>query len=406
MKLLTPRLENLPPYVFGQVNQLKRAVLEKGLDLIDLAMGNPDGAVPRIISLALQDAIVQPDMHRYGDPKGILGLRQALQRWYMRRFGVQLCPETEIITTLGSKEGLAHLAMALCEKGDTVLAPTPTYPVHQYGFMLAGANLVRVPITSSASDFIIHIKQYLASNAPKPKVMMLNFPANPTGVCANYDELKEIVDLALHYQIWLIQDFAYADLSFDKPTHSILSIPQAKKIAVEAYSLSKSYNIPGYRIGFISGNADIIAALAKIKSYTDYGHYMPLQYAGIAALDNGDDAVLEIKKIYQQRRDSLCQALNKMGWQVNKPEASMFVWAKIPDFMPYQNSFELTKYLIENAHVAVSPGICFGEGGEGYVRLSLVANENRLIEAVNRIQKTLKSQNTAKSLLDKAKDHF
>lgn len=389
MKLLTPRLDNLPPYVFGQVNQLKKIALDKGADLIDLAMGNPDGEVPRIISLALQDAIGQPDMHRYGDPKGILGLRQALQRWYIRRFNVQLCAEKEIITTLGSKEGLAHLAMALCEKGDTVLAPTPTYPVHQYGFMLAGANVVRLPIASNASDYIVQIKQYLSSSAPKPKVMMLNFPANPTGVCASYDELKEIVELALHYQIWVIQDFAYADLSFNKPTYSILSITNAKKIAVEAYSLSKSYNIPGYRIGFISGNADIIAALAKIKSYTDYGHYMPLQYAGIAALDNGDEAVLGIKKVYQQRRDSLCQALNKMGWQVNKPEASMFVWAKIPSFMPFNTSFELTKYLIEQAHVAVSPGICFGEGGEGYVRFSLVANDNRLIEAVNRFQNIL-----------------
>lgn len=392
MKLLTPRLDHLPPYVFGQVNQLKKAVLDQGADLIDLAMGNPDGAVPRIISLALQDAVGQPEMHRYGDPKGILGLRQALQRWYVRRFGVQLCPEKEIITTLGSKEGLAHLAMALCEKGDTVLVPTPTYPVHQYGFMLAGANVVRMPIVSSTSDYIFQLKQYLSSNAPKPKVMMLNFPANPTGVCASYDELKDIVDLALHYHIWVIQDFAYADLSFDKPTHSILSIPQAKEIAVEAYSLSKSYNIPGYRIGFISGNADIIAALAKIKSYTDYGHYMPLQYAGIAALDNGDEAVLEIKRTYQQRRDSLCQALNKMGWQVNKPEASMFVWAKIPDFMPFQKSFELTQYFIEQAHVAVSPGICFGEGGEGYVRFSLVANEDRLVEAVHRIEKVLRRQ--------------
>ncbi len=391
MKLLTPRLENLPPYVFGQVNQLKKAVVDKGADLIDLAMGNPDGPVPRIISLALQDAAGLPDMHRYGDPKGILGLRQALQRWYLRRFNVQLCPEKEIITTLGSKEGLAHLAMALCEKGDTVLAPTPTYPVHQYGFMLAGANVARIPITSNVSDYIVKMKQYLSSTAPKPKVMMLNFPANPTGVCASDYELKEIVDIALHYQIWLIQDFAYADLSFNKPTHSILSIPQAKKIAVEAYSLSKSYNIPGYRIGFISGNADIVAALTKIKSYTDYGHYMPLQYAGIAALDHGDDAVLEIKQVYQQRRDSLCQALNKMGWQVNKPEASMFVWAKIPSFMPFQTSFELTQYFIEKAHVAVSPGICFGEGGEGYVRFSLVANEDRLIEAVNRLQNILSS---------------
>ncbi len=392
MKLITPRLENLPPYVFGQVNQLKKSVLDKGADLIDLAMGNPDGEVPRMIALALQEAVGQTGMHRYGDPKGILGLREALHRWYIRRFGVELCPEKEILTTLGSKEGLAHLAFALCDKGDTVLVPTPSYPVHQYGFMLAGANVVTLPILPDVKSFISALKNYLNSSKPKPKVILINFPANPTALCASYDELSEIVALALHYQIYLIHDFAYADLSFDHPTYSILSIPNAKKVAVEAYSLSKSYNIPGYRVGFISGNADIIAALTKIKSYTDYGHYMPLQVAGIVALDKGDDAVLSIKQTYQQRRDTLCAALNQMGWQVSVPEATMFIWAKIPHFMPCEHSFDLTKYLIENAHVAVSPGVCFGEEGEGYVRFSLVGEESRLVAAVNRIAKVVQTQ--------------
>jgi alanine-synthesizing transaminase len=390
--LITPRLENLPPYVFGQVNQLKKTVIDKGADLIDLAMGNPDGEVPRIIALALQDAVSQPGMHRYGEPKGILGLRQALQRWYERRFNVLLSPETEILTTLGSKEGLAHLALALCDKGDTVLVPTPSYPVHHYGFRLAGANVVGLPVLPNTKAFISELKNYLNSDKTKPKVLLINFPANPTAVCATYDELCEIVNIALEYKIWLIQDFAYADLSFDKPTYSVLSIPNAKKIAVEAYSLSKSYNIPGYRIGFISGNADMIASLTKIKSYTDYGHYMPLQSAGIVALDHCDDDVLWIKKIYQKRRDVLCAALNKMGWKVSAPEATMFVWAKIPEFMPYHSSFDLTKFLIEQAHVAVSPGICFGDGGEGYVRFSLVADEDRLELAVKRIAEVLQGQ--------------
>ena len=384
-----PRVNKLPPYIFNEIQELKMEARRNGEDIIDFGMGNPDQPTPELIVEKLRESSLNPSTHRYSQSKGIPRLRKAITDWYKRRFDVDLNPESEAVVTMGSKEGLAHLALATLDKGDAVLVPNPSYPVHPYGFVIAGADIRHVPIGEKI-DFFVELEKAIKNSYPKPKMLIINFPSNPSTECVDLEFFKKIIKIAKENKIWVVQDLAYADICFDGyKAPSILQVEGAKEVAVEFFSLSKSYNMPGWRVGFCCGNKDLLAALARIKSYLDYGLFTPIQVAAIKALDEGDQLVEGIRDIYQSRRDVLVKGLNDAGWKVDPPKATMFVWAKIPDFLIEMGSLEFSKQLLADAKVAVSPGIGFGEYGEGYVRFSLIENEHRTRQAIRGIKQFL-----------------
>jgi len=384
-----PRVNQLPPYVFDEIQTLKAAARKEGKDIIDFGMGNPDQATPEEIVEKLRESSLKPSTHRYSQSKGIPRLRKSICDWYQRKFDVTLDPESEAVVTMGSKEGLGHLALATLDKGDAVLVPNPSYPIHPYGFVIAGADIRHVPI-GEGIDFFAELELAVTNSFPKPKMLVLNFPGNPTTECVDIEFFQKIVNFAKEHKIWVIQDLAYADICFDGyKTPSILQVEGAKEVAVEFFSLSKSYNMPGWRVGFCCGNKDLLAALSRIKSYFDYGLFTPIQVAAIKALDDGDDYVEEIRLRYQNRRDVLIKGLNDAGWRVESPKATMFVWAKIPSTLRSLGSLEFSKRLLKEAEVAVSPGIGFGDYGEGYVRFSLIENKHRTRQAIRNIKKFL-----------------
>ena len=387
-----PRVNKLPPYVFDEIQKLKMEARRLGEDIIDFGMGNPDQPTPSPIVEKLREVSLKPATHRYSQSKGIPRLRKSICDWYERRFSVHLNPESEAVVTMGSKEGLAHLALATLDKGDAVLVPNPSYPVHPYGFVIAGADIRHVPIGKNV-DFFSELDNAIKNSYPKPKMLVLNFPSNPTTQCVEIEFFERIVEIAREHEIWVVQDLAYADLCFDGyEAPSILQVEGAKEVAVEFFSLSKSYNMPGWRVGFCCGNKDLLAALSRIKSYFDYGLFTPIQVAAIKALDEGDEYVVAIKETYESRRDALVKGLNNSGWPTETPKATMFVWSKIPDSMINLGSLEFSKRLLTEAKVAVSPGVGFGDYGEGYVRFSLIENEHRIKQAVRSIKKFISSQ--------------
>ena len=384
-----PRVNQLPPYVFDEIQTLKAAARKEGKDIIDFGMGNPDQATPEEIVEKLRESSLKPSTHRYSQSKGIPRLRKSICDWYQRKFDVTLDPESEAVVTMGSKEGLGHLALATLDKVDAVLVPNPSYPIHPYGFVIAGADIRHVPI-GEGIDFFAELELAVTNSFPKPKMLVLNFPGNPTTECVDIEFFQKIVNFAKEHKIWVIQALAYADICFDGyKAPSILQVEGAKEVAVEFFSLSKSYNMPGWRVGFCCGNKDLLAALSRIKSYFDYGLFTPIQVAAIKALDDGDDYVEEIRLRYQDRRDVLIKGLNDAGWRVESPKATMFVWAKIPSTLRSLGSLEFSKRLLKEAEVAVSPGIGFGDYGEGYVRFSLIENKHRTRQAIRNIKKFL-----------------
>jgi len=381
------RIQRLPPYVFSIIGDLKQAARAAGEDIIDFGMGNPDQATPPHIVDKMIEAARRPDTHRYSQSKGIPRLRKAICDWYRRRYGVELDPEREAIVTLGSKEGLAHLALATTGPGDAILVPNPSYPIHPYGFVISGADIRHVPMGEGV-DFFDELEQAIRNSWPKPKMLVLNFPSNPTTHCVELPFYEKVVAIAREHGIWVVQDLAYADLCFDGyVAPSILQAPGARDIAVEFFSLSKSYNMPGWRIGFCCGNATLVGALARMKSYLDYGMFTPIQVAAIAALEGDQSCVSEINAMYRSRRDVLCDGLKAAGWAVDPPRATMFVWARIPEPYRGMGSIEFSKKLLREARVAVSPGVGFGEYGEGYVRFGLIENEHRTRQALRSIKR-------------------
>ena len=387
-----PRVNKLPPYVFDEIQKLKMEARRLGEDIIDFGMGNPDQPTPSPIVEKLREVSLKPATHRYSQSKGIPRLRKSICDWYERRYSVHLDPESEAVVTMGSKEGIAHLALATLDKGDAVLVPNPSYPVHPYGFVIAGADIRHVPIGKNV-DFFSELDNAIKNSYPKPKMLVLNFPSNPTTQCVEIEFFEKIVEIVREHEIWVVQDLAYADLCFDGyEAPSILQVEGAKEVAVEFFSLSKSYNMPGWRVGFCCGNKDLLAALSRIKSYFDYGLFTPIQVAAIKALDEGDEYVVAIKETYESRRDTLVKGLNNSGWPTETPKATMFVWSKIPDSMINLGSLEFSKRLLTEAKVAVSPGVGFGDYGEGYVRFSLIENEHRIKQAVRSIKKFISSQ--------------
>ncbi len=382
-----PRIERLPPYVFNVIGEMRQSARAAGEDVIDFSMGNPDQPTPEHIVKKLVETANREDTHRYSQSKGIPRLRRAMAAWYKTRYNVELDPETEVITTIGSKEGLAHLAMATLGPGDAVLVPNPAYPIHPYGFVIAGADIRHVPLLPG-EDFFAELVKAIETSWPRPKMLVLNFPANPTTMCVELNFFEKVVEIAREHNIWVIQDIAYADIVFDGyVAPSILQVHGAKDIAVEFFSLSKSYNMPGWRVGFAAGNRELIGALARIKSYLDYGTFTPIQVAAIAALEGDQECVHEIRDMYQSRRDVLCEGLNALGWPVEKPKATMFVWAKIPERYSEMRSLEFAKKLIRDANVAVSPGIGFGQYGDDHVRFALIENEHRTRQALRNIKR-------------------
>ena len=380
------RIRRLPPYVFNITGSLKAEARKRGEDIIDFGMGNPDGATPPHIVEKMIEAARKPDTHRYSLSKGIPRLRRAIANWYGRRYGVEINPENEAIVTIGSKEGISHLCLATLDQGDVVLVPNPSYPIHIYGPVIAGANIRSVAIHDTDS-FLSELEQTIPLMYPKPKMLILNFPANPTTQCVDLAFFERLVDLCRQHGIWLVHDLAYADIVFDGfRAPSVLEVPGAKDIAVEFFTLSKSYNMPGWRVGFMVGNETLVSALARLKSYFDYGTFTPIQVASILALEGPQDCVTEICGNYSRRRDVLVQGLNKLGWNVSLPRATMFVWAAIPEHYREMGSLEYSKRLLKEAKVAVSPGIGFGEFGDGHVRFSLIENEERTRQALRGIR--------------------
>ena len=380
------RIERLPRYVFEEINQLKIQARHDGKDIIDFGMGNPDQATPDFIVNKLTETVNKKETHRYSQSKGIPRLRKAISDWYDRKYNVSIDPENEAIVTMGSKEGLGHLALATMDKGDVILVPNPSYPIHPFGFIIAGADIRHVPI-GPGIDFFFQLEEAIANTFPKPRMLVLNFPSNPTTECVDIDFFEQVVEIAKKNEIWVIHDLAYADLCFDDyKAPSFLEVKGAKDIGVEFFTLSKSYNMPGWRVGFCCGNKDLIGALSRVKSYYDYGLFTPIQVASIVALNEGDQEVNKIRDMYKERRDVLCDGLNKIGWEVEKPKATMFVWAKIPDKFKMK-SIEFSKLLLNECDVAVSPGIGFGQYGDSYVRFSLIENRQRINQAVKGIKK-------------------
>jgi alanine-synthesizing transaminase len=383
------RIKRLPPYIFSVMNELKMQARRAGEDIIDLSMGNPDRPTPAPIVEKLIAAARNPRNHRYSASRGIYKLRLAITDWYRRRYQVDLDPETEAIVTLGSKEGIAHLVLAIIDRGDVVLCPDPTYPIHQYSVIIAGGDLRSVPLLPG-TDFFANLEEAFRQTWPKPKVLILNFPHNPTTEVVQLDFFQRVVEFALAYELLVIHDLAYADLCFDGyRAPSLLQIPEARRVGVEFFSLSKSYNMPGWRVGFCVGNREMIAALARLKSYLDYGMFQPIQIAAIHALNGPQHFVQEICDTYRQRRDVLVDGLERIGWPVKKPLATMFVWGQIPPAFADRGSLEFAKFLLREAKVAVSPGIGFGSYGDQYVRFALIENEQRIRQAVRGIKKAL-----------------
>jgi alanine-synthesizing transaminase len=381
-----PRIKRLPPYVFAIVNELKAAARARGEDIIDFGMGNPDQPTPQHIVDKLVEAAQRGGTHRYSVSRGIPRLRRAICNWYKDQYDVDLDPDTQAIVTIGSKEGLAHLALACMGPGDSVLVPNPAYPIHPYGFIIAGADVRHVPMTPE-HDFFEELNKAIEESWPRPKMLVVNFPGNPTTDCVELPFFERIIEVARANDIWVIHDLAYAQISFDGyKAPSILQVPGADEIAVEFYSMSKTYNMPGWRVGFMVGNKTLVAALAKIKSYLDYGTFTPIQVAAIAALEGPQDCVVEIREMYQRRRDVLCEGLNAMGWTVKKPKATMFVWAPIPEPYRQMGSLEFSKKLLRDARVAVSPGVGFGSYGDDHVRFGLIENEHRTRQALRGIK--------------------
>jgi alanine-synthesizing transaminase len=381
------RIKRLPPYVFNIVNELKAAARARGEDIIDFGMGNPDRPTPKHIVDKLVEAAQRGDTHRYSMSRGIPRLRKAICDWYRRRYDVDLDPESQAIVTIGSKEGLAHLALATVGPGDAVLVPNPAYPIHPYGFVIAGADIRHVPVIGSEDTFFEELEKAIKDSWPTPKMLVLNFPGNPTTRCVELEFFERVVAIASEHNIWVVHDLAYADLVFDGyKAPSILQVPGAENIAVESYSLSKSYNMPGWRVGFMCGNKTLIAALTRMKSYLDYGMFTPIQIAAITALEGPQDCVQEIVNTYRSRRNVLCEGLNSIGWKVEKPKATMFVWAPIPAQFRELGSLEFTKKMLQEAKVAVSPGIGFGEYGDAFVRFGLIENEHRTRQAIRGIR--------------------
>ena len=393
-----PRVNQLPPYVFDEIGTLKAAARQAGEDIIDFGMGNPDQPTPDMIVDKLRESILKPATHRYSQSKGIPRLRKSICDWYERKYSVILDPNSEAVVTMGSKEGLGHLALATLDKGDAVLVPNPSYPIHPYGFVIAGADIRHVPI-GEGIDFFWGLEKAVKDSFPKPKMLVLNFPGNPSTECVDIEFFKRIVKFAKDHKIWIVQDLAYADICFDGyKAPSILQVEGAKEVAVEFFTLSKSYNMPGWRVGFCCGNKDLLAALSRIKSYFDYGLFTPIQVAAIKALDEGDESVEQIRLLYQSRRDVLVNGLNSAGWKVESPKATMFLWAKIPSILRSLGSLEFSKKLLAEAQVAVSPGIGFGEYGEGYVRFSLIENEHRTRQAVRNIKRFLSNASKVQAI--------
>ncbi len=383
------RIERLPPYTFNVVGELKKAARARGEDIIDLSMGNPDQPTPQHIVDKLTETAQRGDTHRYSVSRGIPRLRKAICDWYKRKYDVDLDPETEAIVTIGSKEGLAHLALATLGPGDVVLVPNPAYPIHPYGVVIAGADVRHVKHVPGG-DFFHELEVAIKESWPAPKMMLLNFPANPTGEVVELSFFERVVEMAKEYGLWVVQDLAYAELCFDGyEAPSILQVPGAMDVAVESYSLSKTYNMPGWRIGFMCGNPKLIGALGRIKSYLDYGTFTPVQVAAIAALNGPQDCVAEIRRMYKSRRDVLCDGLNAMGWPVEKPKSTMFVWAPIPEPFKAEGSLEFSKRLLAEAKVAVSPGVGFGHHGDGFVRIALIENEHRTRQALRGIRRMM-----------------
>jgi alanine-synthesizing transaminase len=384
------RISRLPPYVFNIVNELKAKARAAGEDIIDFGMGNPDQPTPDHIVNKLIEATKRPDTHRYSMSKGIPRLRRAICNWYKTRFDVDLNYESEAIVTIGSKEGLAHLALATLGPGDVVLVPNPAYPIHPYGVVIAGADVRHVPLIPGV-DFFEALEKAIIECWPKPKMLILNFPGNPTSQCVELEFFEKIIALAKEHKIWVVHDIAYVDIVFDGyVAPSILQVEGAKDIAVEFFSMSKSYNMPGWRVGFMCGNKELVSALARIKSYLDYGTFTPIQIAAIAALEGPQDCVHEIADMYRKRRDVLCEGLNSIGWPMEKPKATMFVWAKIPQPYLEMGSLEFSKKLLIEAKVAVAPGIGFGQYGDDHVRFGLIENEHRTRQAIRGIRQMMK----------------
>jgi alanine-synthesizing transaminase len=386
-----PRIKRLPPYVFNIVNDLKAQARARGEDIIDFGMGNPDGTTPEHIVRKLIETVQRSNTHRYSLSRGIPRLRRAITRWYKTRFDVDLDPESEAIVTIGSKEGLAHLALTVLEPGDAVLVPSPAYPVHPYGCVIAGADIRHVPLTPE-SNFFAELERAIGDSWPRPKMLIVSFPANPTTQCVELEFFEKVVAIAREHEIWVVHDIAYAEIVFDGyRAPSILQVQDAKQVAVEFYSLSKSYNMPGWRVGFMCGNQTLVAALARMKSYLDYGIFTPIQVSAICALEGAQDCVAEIRGTYLRRRDALCEGLNAVGWPVEKPKATMFVWAPIPEPFAAMGSLAFSKTLLKDAKVAVSPGVGFGQYGDGYVRFSLIENEHRTRQALRGIRRMFRN---------------
>ncbi|MGR9074068.1 MAG: alanine transaminase [Gammaproteobacteria bacterium] len=385
------RISRLPPYVFNIVNELKAKARAEGEDIIDFGMGNPDQPTPQHIVNKMIQAAERGNTHRYSVSKGIPRLRKAICTWYKTRFDVDLDPNSEAIVTIGSKEGLAHLALATLGPGDVVLVPNPAYPIHPYGVVIAGADLRHVRLVPGV-DFFEELHNAIIDSWPRPKMLILNFPGNPTTQCVELEFFEKIIEVAREHKIWVVHDIAYADIVFDGyVAPSILQVKGATDIAVEFYSLSKSYNMPGWRIGFMCGNRELVAALTRIKSYLDYGMFTPIQVAAITALEGPQDCVAEISNMYRRRRDVLCDGLTAAGWKVEKPKATMFVWAPIPEQYREMGSLEFSKKLLLDAKVAVSPGIGFGSYGDDHVRFSLIENEHRTRQAIRGIRHMLRA---------------
>ena len=390
------RIARLPPYVFNIIGELKHQARAAGEDIIDFGMGNPDQPTPDFIVDKLVETARRGDTHRYSQSKGIPRLRKAICDWYRRRYDVELDPATEAIVTLGSKEGLAHLALATTGPGDAVLVPNPSYPIHPYGFVISGADIRHVPMGEDEAAFFTELEKAIHNSYPRPKMLVLNFPSNPTAHCVELEFYERVIAIAREYGIWVVQDLAYADLCYDGyVAPSILQVEGAREIAVEFFSMSKSYNMPGWRVGFCCGNRTLIAALARIKSYLDYGMFTPIQVAAIAALEGDQSCVQEICAMYKGRRDVLCEGLNAAGWPVTPPRATMFVWAKIPAFYREMGSLEFSKKLLQEAKVAVSPGVGFGEYGEDYVRFGLIENRHRTRQAIRSIKRMIRNDGFA-----------
>ncbi len=391
------RIRRLPPYVFAEVNQAKAQARAAGLDVIDLGMGNPDSPTPPHIVAKLVEAVADPRTHRYSVSRGIPGLRRALAGYYQRRFGVMLDPETEIVATLGSKEGLANLAAAITSPGDTILVPNPSYPIHQFGFVIAGAAVRSIPATPDES-MLRALESAVRHSVPPPTALIVNFPSNPTAQLASLDFYREIVAFARRHGIWVMSDLAYAELYFDTdPPPSILQVPGAFEVAVEFTSLSKTYSMPGWRMGFAAGNPRLIKALTRVKSYLDYGAFTPIQVAAAAALNGPQDCVAQVRALYRERRDVLVRGLHAAGWDVPLPQGSMFAWAPLPQKFAHLGSLAFSKLLLQRAHVAVAPGIGFGEHGDGHVRIALVENTQRLRQALRSIRAFLHSESLAEA---------